>query len=364
MKNFEAWEACRAGRIDREAAGSNVIMLDMNALRIRNGNEVLIRDLIRELQRMLGEFESTHETGSPWVPVMDLPTNSLTFRTVLALPRVANQMSKNLGGNSEPEVTVEPQAGDAPGGCLPKPPNVHAADPVHVDLMPTDNQPHEHQQPGLDLSEPVDANARDQANLLALQTLSAYYGNEIATLDEIDERIQLSPLPDVTRCAIFAATPKWAPISTASGVLSWPANGGIQHKLPLSAAVGLVVSIHSLDDLFGRKYTARLRVIKIPKLSHFSLIHECARMEDSTLFVEVLTADIFARLSFARSLNLPVNIAVSVEKCVNQGSRASLTVIQAFCPPQDYFDPEKTNRLTEELFNQPEEMELWEPEGY
>ena len=384
MKDYEKWEACRSGRIDREASGGHVITVDMNQLRVKNGNEVLIHDLIRKLQDLMKQFEATHETDSPWVLVMNLPVNIFTFKTVLALDKVSEPKNAELRDCTPPEPNVEPvvakgalvQPAPAPTQTpapapAPEPePELkreEAPEPAHavvsadpINMIET-HLVREHLESELDLAERVAAATRDQANVVAINILKAYYNNEITTYDEVEERIRLSPLPDVTRSAVFKASPKWEPIATETGVLDWPASGGIRHKLPLATPIGLIANIHSVDEQED-KYTARIGIVNIPKLRHFSLIDSCVRKNDRTLAVEVLTFDISTKLSLVRGLKRPVHIALSVEKYIGHDSGVSFTVIQAFCPRPDDFDEDQPRRLTEDLFVQPEEMSFWETE--
>jgi hypothetical protein len=189
--------------------------------------------------------------------------------------------------------------------------------------------------------------------------LDSYYSDQISTYDEVNARIEASPLPDVTRNLIFTALPSWKAVATSDAILNWPQSGGIKHLLPLEQSVGLRIRIHTLGDSIDGKYTGRVSIEHIPQMRNFLLIKDNIRDYDNTLEVEILTTDIFDKLNLAWSLHLTVNIAVGVEKYINQAGRAIFTVIQAFCQRPENFDTANALRIADALFSPPDEVDLW-----
>ena len=69
-----------------------------------------------------------------------------------------------------------------------------------------------------------------------------------------------------------------------------------------------------------------------------------------------------ALLSLSWSLNVSLNIAVSVSRSIKNGGDASFSVISAFSLDRNNLNENRPRNLTEELFQQPDNVELWNAE--
>lgn len=379
MKKWEILNACRQGRIDHNAKGSITVQLDLTEHRIRHSNTMLLNDLIRELQRIANQMENSYENGSYWVPALDTPTNLLSFFTIFPLTKEepASDCDAPVDINSkmpsmESDIHTMPEQHFSVNteSDFPKNENSNTVD-VEVrtietaatttsscgksDLVKT-NTP---LQTSFPLNVQESEGSRNQATLIALDTLNLYYADQISSYDEVNARIEASPLPDVTRNFVYTALPSWKTTATSGAIIKWPLNGGIKHLLPLEQSVGLRIRIHTLGDSVDGKYTGRVTIEHIPHIKNISLIKFNLRDYDRTLELDILTADIFDKLNLAWSLHLTINIAVSVEKFINQSRKAIFTVIQAFCQRPENFDAENALRITDALFDQPDEVDLW-----
>ena len=376
MQKWEVLEACRHGRIDKEAKGGIILNLNLANLRMVNSNTVLLHDLIRELQRVSSQIEAGYEIDTHWATVLEIPVNFLTCSTVLALEKEAHTSinSKATSANDyqkeyrTAETTDSNSAFDA---TVKHDPDIHAIE-KSIDTMSmnviqsineqTTEQNTQYLQRSLPTNLQLEAQSREQATLIAITTLESYYNSHISFYDEVESCIQTSPAPDLTRQLIFTALPSWRPVASDGGILIWPQSGGIKHLLPLMQPIGLRVGILSFDSSSSGKMTVRVSIDHIPQRRHIQMFQDNIREYDKTLSLEVSTVDIFDRLKVASSMHLVVNIALSVEKFINQSGRAVFTVIKAFCFRPDNFNINSAVRVAEDLFTQPETLELWTTE--
>jgi len=404
MKNHEIWALCRKGQVDLDAIGSYSATVDLRPICIAHHNAVLLRDYIASLQVLANEFERTHEENTLWVPVIEPSSHLITVKTILVNPPNINlvkaveivvpptpppstETSIEVNSDTQAEViATSPSAteviicaspdADADNKTnseirqecshLPVAPElnsgaINAINPAYVSVIATDPPNYFHQL-GLGLVRQFPPDERDASLRAAHNILLDYYRGDITTFQQVDNLIKNSPIPEITRSTVNNASSKWHPLVTPIGVLHWPTPGGIQHKLPYEDSVGLIVRVHSLDELNGNSLSSRVSIIRVPKINNVNLIDESVRKSDRTLHVDVVNADLMALLSLSWSLNVSLNIAVSVSRSIKKGGDASFSVISAFSLDRNNLSENRPRNLTEELFQQPDNVELWNAE--
>lgn len=404
MKNHEVWAFCRRGYVNLEATGSFSSTIDLNHLRIPHTSRVLLRDYISQLQVLANEFDKTHEHGCLWVPTVEFTSPLITVKTILVVPpsersdlgisnAEASSLSNCISPNAAEHETYDAEAADirsAPidpdtespndheiavdnnenivppehGNAVPAMPILNTNQPINANPVQANDptlvdRPEYYEQLGLGLYRNYTPDERNASLKSAHNILSSYYNGDITSFQQVDNLIETSPIPEITRNTVFYASSKWPPLVTTDGVLHWPTPGGIKHKLPFEDSVGLIVKVHGLEELDGQPLSSRVSIIRIPKKSNVALVNDSTRKSDRTLLVDIVNADLLALLSLSLSLNVSLNVAASVSKSIKSLGDASFTIISAFSLDRNEDYDEKPRNLTEALFQRPDNLSLW-----
>lgn len=367
MNFTQVKKAFLAGHVVSDATGSNVFQMNIARLCARGRKDFLAQDLRAEITALIEQVE-TLQGGGSWALVCECPCPTLTFRTVaIECPNAESDALTNDFNKihtNQQEDPSESKGGSshhlANGSDVPSEPKPTSPGIPEVSLNGTrstkgSNLEPEPSQPEIQLQITSDENSENAA-LVAASILTSYHSGSLTTYEQVESEIYKSPLPGLTRNIAAKANQKWMPTSTSQGVICWERIPGIHDPLPLENPLGLTAFVVDV----GIDNLGKLMVQTLHQPRFASLISESAVGPRKYLPITIATADIRSVLAYGMANSLAIRVAVSVERRIASGAKASFVAIAAHCiEPTDNEEREKIKQLAMVATRRPDQFDLW-----
>jgi hypothetical protein len=331
----------------------NFVLPVQRAELAQRGEKVLLRDLIRHLQRLLRECRRLRGGNVALAALVDLAyvPDSIALVAVdldrgqaVELPLAPHPSLSEDDYDLSPGEDVNLPPAPTTAGSPPADPSgfgvggAPADAGVHLPATSVDAPPALQGRLGAQAGvghRMTDEEAKNEAALwLAWRILKRFAAGELQSYDEMDKAISESPVPNLTRQYVATVRSTAPDIVTARGLLRWTGLDGVRDPLPQLEVAGVDVRCWDVSEKSARGTVQVLRLHARSRQYAKILDPIVSNPRPLMIEVDVPAENTRALLEIAMPKGWSIRAVLSIGRRLLMPDRAIFTVIHAELPPQ------------------------------